>query len=246
MITSRTVGFYWNLVMLCCVHKGPCKRTQQVTTLLRVVGQQRCVRLHWPKSLTGLKLHATSVAVPCKQTQHVRTNNVERCWPTMLRSFAWALTASRISLFTKVKCFTHNAVAKDFIQNCPNKRWLRCDVCRHVQFDKKKKKKTRDDQNVEKFQLLTEGSYQVKLSLLKYFHRDRGATLRLGVGPPLMTRYWGGGGTRHLFLPTLIISNSKNIGGHVPPPPLVPLLCGPCFNNFCFYWKPCLYISHFI
>ena len=35
-----------------CWYKGPCKRTQQVTTLLRVVGQQCCVRLYGPKSLT--------------------------------------------------------------------------------------------------------------------------------------------------------------------------------------------------
>ena len=40
--------------------KGPCKRTQQVTTLLRVVGQQCCVGLYGPKNLTGFKLYATS------------------------------------------------------------------------------------------------------------------------------------------------------------------------------------------
>ena len=61
----------------CISAKGPCKRMQQVTTLLRVVavfGQQCCVRLHGPKSLTGFKLYATSaniVMVPCKRTQHV-------------------------------------------------------------------------------------------------------------------------------------------------------------------------------
>ena len=55
-------------------------------------GQQCCVRLHGPKSLTGFKLYATSaniVVVPCKRTQqHVGPNNVACCWPTMLRLFA--------------------------------------------------------------------------------------------------------------------------------------------------------------
>ena len=81
---------------------GPCKRTQQVTTLLRVVGvfgQQCCVRLHGPKSLTGFKLYVTSaniVVIPCKRTQRVRPNSVECCWPTMLRPFAWALRQGKL------------------------------------------------------------------------------------------------------------------------------------------------------
>ena len=67
----------------------PCKRTQQFTTLLGptllgVVGQQCCVRLHGPKSLTGqFKLYATSaniVVAPCKRTQQVTT----LLGPTML------------------------------------------------------------------------------------------------------------------------------------------------------------------
>ena len=69
---------------------------------------------------------------------------------------------------------------------------------------------------------------QPTLSVLKHAQfRDRGATLRLGVGvrgggAPLVTRY-GGGGTKHLFL--LILYNFKNIGGTCPPGPL---LRGPC------------------
>ena len=58
--------------------KGPCKQMQQVIILLHVVGgdfgQQFCIHLHRPKSLTGFKLCATSaniVVVPCKWTQHV-------------------------------------------------------------------------------------------------------------------------------------------------------------------------------
>ena len=78
------------------VTQGPCKRTQQVTTLLRVVGgfwPTMLSRLHGPKSLADFKVYATSaniVVVPCKRMQHVRPNNVACCWPTMLRPFAWA------------------------------------------------------------------------------------------------------------------------------------------------------------
>ena len=85
----------------------PCKRTQQVTTLLGptmlgVVGQQCCVRLHGPKSLTSFKLYATSTnkcqhccgSMQTDATSHniVGANNVGCCWPTMLRPFAWALS----------------------------------------------------------------------------------------------------------------------------------------------------------
>ena len=95
------------LLFKCSCKLGPCKRTKQVTTLLRVVGQQCCVRLYGPKSLTGFKLYATSannVMVPCKRTHG--NNNVACCCTTMLRPFAWALTglnsfpfkASRVNL----------------------------------------------------------------------------------------------------------------------------------------------------
>ena len=56
---------------------------QQVTTLLRVVGQQCCVRLYGPKSLTAVSNYTQQVptssnivVVPCKRTQPVGPNNV--------------------------------------------------------------------------------------------------------------------------------------------------------------------------
>ena len=64
-------------------HANGRNKCQQLQTLLCVVGQQCCVRLHGPKSLTGFKLYATStniVVVPCKRTQHVTT----LLGPTML------------------------------------------------------------------------------------------------------------------------------------------------------------------
>ena len=46
--------------MLSAGLKAHANRTQQVTTLLRVVAEQCCVRLHGPKSLTNFKLYLTS------------------------------------------------------------------------------------------------------------------------------------------------------------------------------------------
>ena len=40
--------------------KATCKRAQQLPTMLGVVSQQCCVRLHGAKSLTGFKLCATT------------------------------------------------------------------------------------------------------------------------------------------------------------------------------------------
>ena len=84
--------------MECLGHysKGPCQRTQQVETLLRVVGQQCCVRLCGPKSLSGFKQYAAN-AIKCHHccgsmqtgATHVVPNNVACCWPTMLRPFVF-------------------------------------------------------------------------------------------------------------------------------------------------------------
>ena len=81
-------------------HANGRNKCQQVTTLLGVVGQQCCVRLHGPKSLTGFKLHATSAnkcqhccgSMQTDATSHniVGPNNVGCCWPTMLGPFARA------------------------------------------------------------------------------------------------------------------------------------------------------------
>ena len=79
-------------------HANGSNKCQQLPTMLGVVGQQCCVRLHGPKSLTGFKLYTTSAnifVIPCKRTQqvttlsqHVGPNNVGCCWPTMLGPFA--------------------------------------------------------------------------------------------------------------------------------------------------------------
>ena len=74
-------------------HANGRHKSQHCCVLLGVFDQQCCVRLHSPKSLTGFKLYVTSaniVVFPCQRTQHVGSNNVACCWPTMLRPFAWA------------------------------------------------------------------------------------------------------------------------------------------------------------
>ena len=45
-------------------------------------------RLYVAKSLTGFKLSATTCNRVYKRTQHVTSNKVGSCWPTMLRPFA--------------------------------------------------------------------------------------------------------------------------------------------------------------
>ena len=54
--------------------------------------QQCCVCLQGPKKLSGFKLCATTRNRVGKRTQHVTSNNVGSCRPTMLRPFARGLT----------------------------------------------------------------------------------------------------------------------------------------------------------
>ena len=64
----------------------------QTNTITPKIGQQCRVRLDGAKSLTSFKLnsqkHATTCNRMCKRTQHVTSNIVWRCWPSMLRPFA--------------------------------------------------------------------------------------------------------------------------------------------------------------
>ena len=77
-------------------HANGRNKCQQLPTMLGVVGQQCCVRLHGPKSLTGFKLYRTSaniVVVSCKRTQQVTT----LLGPTMLGvvgQHCWVLLAN--------------------------------------------------------------------------------------------------------------------------------------------------------
>ena len=89
------------------VLRGPCKRTQQVTTLLRVCWgflannvTSVCMGLKvWPVSnyTQQVPTSANIVVVPCKRTQHVGPNNVACCWPTMLHPFEWTFTEKTVA-----------------------------------------------------------------------------------------------------------------------------------------------------
>ena len=57
--------------------------------------QQSCLRLHGAKKFDRFQTlrnnsqqHATTCNRVCKRTQHVSSNNVGNCWPSMLRPFA--------------------------------------------------------------------------------------------------------------------------------------------------------------
>ena len=87
-------------------HANGRNKCQQLPTMLGVVGQQCCVRLHGPKSLTGFKLYVTSAnrcqhccgSMQTDATSHniVGPNNVGCCWLTMLGPFAWAFRLKEI------------------------------------------------------------------------------------------------------------------------------------------------------
>ena len=90
-------------------HANGRNKCQQLPTMLGVVGQQCCVRLHGSKSLTGFKLYATSantLVVPCKQTQQVTTllgpTMLGVVGPTMLGPFHGPLVSFVIDVSLKV------------------------------------------------------------------------------------------------------------------------------------------------
>ena len=79
-------------LVISSILRATCKQTQQLTAILGGAGQQCCIRLNKAKSLTGFKLclttaqqHTTTCNRVCKPTQHVTSNNVGTCWPTMPR-----------------------------------------------------------------------------------------------------------------------------------------------------------------
>ena len=84
--------------------------SQHCCVLLGFFGQQCCIRLHWPKTLTGFKLCATSankcqqmptnaniVVVPCKRTQHVGPNSDKNVAPVCMGPNVYGITLGRPS-----------------------------------------------------------------------------------------------------------------------------------------------------
>ena len=77
-----------------------CKRTQHwLPTMLRVVGQQCCIRLHRAKSLTGFKLCPTTTRNNIQQHTAGCANGRNMYHPTMLRPFCWTSPKTPLKLF---------------------------------------------------------------------------------------------------------------------------------------------------
>ena len=70
--------------------------------------------------------HPTTCNRVCKRTQHVTSNNVESCWSTMLRPFAWGLRISswysaKVSFCLRSIC--HECVYDAYINIENGNRW---------------------------------------------------------------------------------------------------------------------------
>ena len=72
--------------------KATCKRAQQLPTMLGVVSQQCCVRLHEGKSLTGFKLCATTSNNMQQDVQTDATCNIQQCWELLVNNVASVCT----------------------------------------------------------------------------------------------------------------------------------------------------------
>ena len=61
----------------------------------------------WPVQTlcSNSQQHATTCNRVCKRTQHVTSNKVGRCWPTMLRPFALYIRTSSSLVITRDMCF---------------------------------------------------------------------------------------------------------------------------------------------
>ena len=108
-VTTPNIVGATMLGVVACVLAMVCKRMQQLPTMLEelckllryasaITEQKKCWELlaekfDWFQTLrNNTQQHPTTCNRVCKRTQHVTSNNVGSCWPTMLRLFAWGLT----------------------------------------------------------------------------------------------------------------------------------------------------------
>ena len=73
-----------------------------------------------------MQQHPTTCNRVCKRTQHVTSNNVESCWSTMLRPFAWGLKISswysaKVSFYLRNIC--HECVYDAYINIGNGNSW---------------------------------------------------------------------------------------------------------------------------
>ena len=87
-------------------HANGRNKCQQLPTLLGVVGQQCCIRLHGPKSLTSFKLYATSTATLLWFHANGRNKLQQCCWPNNVGSVCMGLKNSSSLAISKHKLKT--------------------------------------------------------------------------------------------------------------------------------------------
>ena len=86
-----SMQIYWtNRKHLHC--KATCKWAQQLPTMLGVVSQQYCVRLHGAKSLTGFKLCATTSNNMQQGVQTDARCNIQQYWELLVNNVASVCT----------------------------------------------------------------------------------------------------------------------------------------------------------
>ena len=96
--------------------------------------RQCCVRLYGAKILTGFKLCATTWNRVSKQMQHVTSNNVGSCWPTMLRPFAWGLRGTNFCTFLFFARSLLSELVIKTVGNGPFVRWCRFTTKTRIHF----------------------------------------------------------------------------------------------------------------
>ena len=77
-------------------NKATWKRAQQLPTMLGVVSQQCCVRLHWAKGLTGFKLCATTSKNMQQSVKTDATCNIQQCWELLVNNVASVCTQPKL------------------------------------------------------------------------------------------------------------------------------------------------------
>ena len=78
--------------------KATCKRGQQIPTMLGVVSQECCVRLHGVKTLTGFKLCATTSNNMQQGVQTDATSNMQQCWELLANNVASVCTQLKLKM----------------------------------------------------------------------------------------------------------------------------------------------------
>ena len=115
-----------------------CKRAQQLSTILWVVSQQCCVRLHGAKSLafTGFKLCATTFNNMQQGVQTYATFNIQQCWGLLINNVASVCMQPQAHQYWK-RTASKNAIRFNFILYYPFFSWITNISCSQVKAKRK-------------------------------------------------------------------------------------------------------------